>query len=109
MYINGNFAALDYGNMTANLHKYNQSVPPPYNLSLVTHPISLHYGDGDLLVTKKGILLTLDMDFTEKKLPNPVGIFPVPFKNFNHMDFMWGIDAKKLLYDRLIVIMDKYR
>ncbi|KAJ8976422.1 hypothetical protein NQ317_004082 [Molorchus minor] len=99
----GDFAALDYENELINLHKYNKTTPPIYNLSMVTHPISLHYGEGDLIVTRK------DMDSIHKKLPNPVGIFPVPFKNFNHLDFIWANDVKKLVYDRLVMIMDKYR
>ncbi|XP_023312544.1 lipase 1-like, partial [Anoplophora glabripennis] len=103
IYLNGTLSALDYGNNEENFKKYNQTDPPHYNLSTVTHPISLHYGNGDLLVTEQ------DIDYIEKELPNPVGKFPVPHSDFNHIDFVWGIDAKKLIYDRIIVIMDKYR
>ncbi|KAJ8919581.1 hypothetical protein NQ315_002203 [Exocentrus adspersus] len=91
IYLNGTLSALDYGNNDTNFIKYNQTVPPQYNLSQVTHPVSLHYGNGDLLVTRK------DIDFVEKLLPNSVGKFPVPYKDFNHMDFIWGIDAKKII------------
>ncbi|XP_023014048.2 gastric triacylglycerol lipase isoform X1 [Leptinotarsa decemlineata] len=103
LYVKGDFSPFDYGNETHNMQKYNESIPAPYNLSMVTHPVLLYYGSGDILVTEEDIISTL------QKLPNSLGKFQVPFENFNHMDFMWGKDAKELLYDKLIVMMDKYR
>ncbi|KAG5885816.1 hypothetical protein JTB14_001829 [Gonioctena quinquepunctata] len=103
LYIKGDFAPFDYGNETHNMQKYNKSVPVPYNLSMVTHPVSLHYGLGDILVTEE------DINITEMKLPNCLGKNKVPYEYFNHMDFMWGTATKELLYDNLITIMDKYR
>ena len=32
----------------------------------------------------------------------------VPFYYFNHLDFMWAIDAVPLLYNDMINIMKKY-
>lgn len=49
------------------------------------------------------------MDYLEQHLPKAIGKFVVPIKDFNHMDFMWGIDAKTKLYERLVVLMNKYR
>lgn len=49
----GNFGPYKYDNVSINLIKYNQEIPEPYNISLVTHPVSLHYGAGDILVTEE--------------------------------------------------------
>ncbi|CAH0561346.1 unnamed protein product [Brassicogethes aeneus] len=102
LYVSGKFASLDYGNSTLNLNQYNNTIPPSYNISKVSHPVLLLYGTGDNFVTES------DIKYLAKKLPNAVEI-PIPYKNFNHMDFMWGIDAKNLLYERLLMLMKKYR
>lgn len=96
-YTSGHFARMQSYNATGN------ETWDDYDLSKITVPISMHYGPSDILNTKQ------DNVATASKLKNVVGIFRVPFPEFNHMDFMWGKDAKRLLYDQLIVLMDKYR
>ncbi|KAL1489957.1 hypothetical protein ABEB36_013880 [Hypothenemus hampei] len=103
MYAEGDFRPLDYQNSFLNYQKYHQSSLPVYNLSLVDYPVTLHYGDGDTLVTAE------DLAFTETKLPRIIGKFRVPYKHFNHMDFMIGTDAKDLVYKELISLMNKHR
>ncbi|CAG9762042.1 unnamed protein product [Ceutorhynchus assimilis] len=103
IYAEGDFRPLDYQNPFTNLQKYRQVAVPTYNISLISHPVSLHFGDGDTLVTEE------DLAFTESKLPNAVGSYRVPFENFNHMDFMVGSDAKDLVYNELILLMNKHR
>lgn len=56
-----------------------------------------------------GFIFFQDIDETQKKLPNSIGKFLVPFDNFNHMDFIWGEENKKLLFEKIIKIMNKYR
>lgn len=51
----GDFRPLDYQNPFLNLQKYRSLSLPSYNLSLVAHPVTLHYGDGDTLVTEEVI------------------------------------------------------
>jgi hypothetical protein len=43
-----------------------------------------------------------------KQLPNPVGVFRVPLIQFNHLDFMWGMDVRTLVYDFVIELMAKF-
>ncbi|KAK5638512.1 hypothetical protein RI129_012807 [Pyrocoelia pectoralis] len=73
-----------------------------YDLKMITAPVSLHYADGDAIISKE------DNEFLAKRLPNVVGLFKVPYHNFNHIDFMWGIDSKILVYDHLINILKQY-
>ncbi|XP_069676692.1 gastric triacylglycerol lipase-like isoform X2 [Periplaneta americana] len=48
----GKFRAYDYGS-TENMKLYGQATPPDYDLKNVTMPMSLYYGDGDLIVSPK--------------------------------------------------------
>lgn len=40
-------------------------------------------------------------------LPNLVGVFKVPYKHFNHIDYLWGNDADSLLYKDILHLMSK--
>ncbi|KAB0791274.1 hypothetical protein PPYR_03074 [Photinus pyralis] len=73
-----------------------------YDMKMVTAPVALYYADGDALISKE------DNELLAKRLPNVVGLFKVPYHNFNHIDFMWSIDSKILLYDRLVNLMKQY-
>lgn len=37
-----------------------------------------------------------------------MGMFSVPFEQFNHVDFMWGKDAPHLVYDQLLELMKRH-
>jgi hypothetical protein len=45
----GEFGQFDFGEKK-NMEKYGQATPPNYNLSLVTSPVALYYGENDKLV-----------------------------------------------------------
>lgn len=38
-----------------------------------------------------------------------LGKYEVKYPKFNHLDFLWAIDAPKLVYDKLNAIMEKYK
>lgn len=53
-------------------------------------------------------ILLQDVDKLYKELGNPYGKFRVPHDKFNHLDFMWAIDVKDLLYDKILSLMTQF-
>jgi len=43
-----------------------------------------------------------------KHLSNVLLIEEIPYKFFNHLDFLWAVNAKTLLYDRMLELMQKF-
>lgn len=97
----GAFGSFDFG-VTQNMHRYNKPTPPEYDPTKVTSRVALHYSENDWLAA------IVDVDKLSNKLQNLVGKYLVPDRKFNHMDFCWGKDAKRLVYDRVIGVMRKY-
>ncbi|XP_046626862.1 lipase 3-like isoform X1 [Neodiprion virginianus] len=97
----GEFRQYDYGK-EKNLEIYHSVSPPAYNLSGINVSISLQYADNDWLAS------ITDVKRLYQALPKTIGIYRVNFPKFNHLDFLWGIDAPKLVYDKLIFMMEKY-
>nr|XP_012236042.1 PREDICTED: lipase 3-like isoform X2 [Linepithema humile] len=97
----GKFRQYDYGPF-GNLKEYGWLIPPSYNLSKIQVPVSLHYSTNDWLANVK------DVHKLYKELGNPYGKFRVPFEKFNHLDFMWAIDVKELLYEKILSLMTHF-
>ncbi|XP_022124722.2 lipase 3 [Pieris rapae] len=94
--ISGNkFRRFDHG-MTRNLLTYGRISAPDYDLSKITTPVFLHYSSNDPLAHVN------DVDKLWSELKNPVGKFKVQENTFSHLDFMYGIDARALVYNRVI-------
>jgi len=100
LYLSKKFQKHDYGK-EENLRRYNQTTPPEYDLSKITTQVALFWGDNDYLADPE------DVDWLSHQLKNMVLKYRVPYKNFNHMDFILAIDVKSLLYDKLIDVMRK--
>lgn len=92
------FRRYDFGTVR-NLRIYGRRNPPAYNLSKVTAPVFLHYSDNDLFANVN------DVKALFRDLGAPIGLFRVADARFTHIDFTWGIDAKTLVYDRVINLM----
>ncbi|XP_059053728.1 lipase 3-like [Achroia grisella] len=90
------FRRYDHGSRRANRKVYGSRTPPNYDLSKVTAPVFLHYVDHDPLAHVN------DVDRLFRELGRPVGKFRVSLPRFSHLDFLWGIDAQELVYDRTI-------
>ncbi|CAK1586200.1 unnamed protein product [Parnassius mnemosyne] len=91
------FRRYDHGSLK-NLRVYGSRKPPNYDLSNVVVPAFLHYSDNDPLAHVN------DVDRLFRELGAGIKI-RVPMTFFSHLDFIWGIDAKTLLYDRVINLM----
>ncbi|GLG93399.1 Lipase 3 [Gryllus bimaculatus] len=98
--VSNTFQQFDY--FLSNSFHYGSQSPPKYNLSKTTVPVSFHFSVGDKLVAPE------DVFHTYKEIRNPIGIFQVPKATFNHLDFLWGIHAKELVYDHVMNLMLRY-
>lgn len=56
----------------------------------------------------KGFNLFQDVEQLHHELPHAVYKYLVPLEKFNHLDFLWAIDIRELLYDRVLEIMSRY-
>ncbi|XP_023303354.2 lipase 3 [Lucilia cuprina] len=94
----GHFRQYDYG-WIRNHWRYNSITPPDYNLANVKAKVALHYSINDWLATPE------DVEKLHQRLPNVVGKFKVNYDEFNHLDFVWGINAQDLLYNKMLKLM----
>lgn len=85
-----------------NIFRYGWISPPNYNLGNVRAPVSLYYSSNDLLSEP------VDVDKLWLGLSNPVHKIKITDPKFNHFDYIWAIDQRKLVYNRVISIMRSY-
>lgn len=95
----GHFRQYDYG-WIRNHWRYDSITPPDYNLANVRSKVALHYSINDWLATSE------DVEKLHHRLPNVVGKFKVNYPEFNHLDFVWGINAGELLYNKMLKLME---
>lgn len=96
----GRFQQFDYG-PEGNFKQYGTISPPQYQLDLITLPIALFSSENDWLAS--------DPDVTKLyvQLVNPIEHYIVALKEFNHIDFLWAIDAPKLVYAKLLQLLEE--
>lgn len=97
---NGRFAPYSYSS-NKNLALYKEHIPPRYNISLVTVPTYVYYSSNDLLCHPS------DIEAMYQDLGNPKGKYLIPMKEFNHMDFLWAMSVRKLVYARMLKVLGK--
>jgi len=98
----GKFLHYDYG-VIRNLKEYKRITPPEYALDKITAPVSLFWSDNDNFANPKDVATLVP------KLKSLKSNYRVPYKQFSHLDFMWGIDVNKLVYDELLRQLDANR
>lgn len=91
----GHFRQFDYG-FFENMAHYRNRNPPSYNIKNIKSKIVLYYASDDWLTSPK------DIERFAHELPNLIGSYLIPHKKFNHLDFVWGIDVRRLVYDNII-------
>lgn len=84
-----------------NYYSKNEKSPPDYNLKNVKTPVALYYSDEDWLA------VDADIQRLKAELPNVIKDYPIHHKKFNHIDFMCGVDAPRILYDEILRTMRK--
>ncbi|XP_013195496.1 lipase 3-like [Amyelois transitella] len=96
----GRFQQFDYG-PDGNLKQYGSVIPPEYPVHKITLPIALLSAENDWLAS--------DSDVTNLyvHLANPIEHYIVPLKEFNHIDFLWAVDAQKLVYTKLLELLEE--
>ncbi|RLU17504.1 hypothetical protein DMN91_009739 [Ooceraea biroi] len=97
----GLFRKFDYGAKT-NLALYGSTQPPKYSLERVKAPVALFYSDNDLLIHHS------DVQKLASTLPNVIEVKKVAYEKFNHIDYLWGRDARTLLYNGVVALLKKF-
>ncbi|XP_011310501.1 lipase 1 [Fopius arisanus] len=94
------FQEYDHG-PTKNLQLYYSVLPPAYDLTKITLPIFFFYGLNDVAAPPEDVTAFYAL------LPNGKGISAVNYTQFSHLDFLWAKDAKPLVYDQTISMIQK--
>jgi len=84
----------DFGRR-GNKDHYGQKDAPVYNITGLTVPVSLFYGGHDWLADPA------DVETLKQTIPNAIK-YSNMLSRFEHLDFVWGITADKLVYKTII-------
>ncbi|XP_037903760.1 lipase 1-like [Hermetia illucens] len=93
-----NFCQYDYG-WYLNFFQYFSYFPPCYDLKKITAPVILHHATNDWLAP------SYDVNQLFEDLGNPRGKYLVPYPEFNHFDFIWGIDSRVLVHNKIVSVL----
>ncbi|KAJ1529417.1 hypothetical protein ONE63_006197 [Megalurothrips usitatus] len=100
-YKTGQFRQFDHG-VRWNTLRYGHPQPPLYNLSKVVAPIAFHYSTGDYLSHHR------DVERLVNEVAGTAGVYRIPWKEFNHGDYMWATDTYDLLYKTVIKVFREH-
>lgn len=79
--------------------QYGQLEPPDYKLERITAPIYMFYSKTDILNSEDDVLFLFRKLRYAKK-------YVIKDKSFNHIDFIFAVDALKLLFVRAINVLE---
>ncbi|XP_076298733.1 lipase 3 isoform X1 [Lasioglossum baleicum] len=100
--LSGSFRKFDCG-VTENLKIYGSTQPPKYDLEKVKIPIVIFYSENDFLTDPADIKKLVD------RLPNVLETQKIEYSKFNHIDYLWGRDAKTYLYNTVLKVLKRFR
>ncbi|XP_071392182.1 gastric triacylglycerol lipase isoform X2 [Centroberyx affinis] len=96
----GKLMAYDYGR-AGNMAHYNQSTPPQYNVKDMKVPTALFSGGKDTLADPKDVAVLLT------QVPNLV--FHKHIEHWEHLDFIWGLDAPYEMFPAILKLLQQHR
>ncbi|KAG5875198.1 hypothetical protein JTB14_029372 [Gonioctena quinquepunctata] len=99
----GRFRKYDFGR-GKNRYLYGSDEPPEYDLKRIRVPIYIMYARSDWSITRR------DSISFYNALPEGVryGMHEIRNLNFNHYDFLFGRDSKRLVTDKVIQVLDEF-
>ncbi|XP_049275323.1 gastric triacylglycerol lipase-like [Rhipicephalus sanguineus] len=97
----GRFCKYDYG-AAKNKEIYRQTAPPCYPLEEIRAPVAIFWGHGDTLSRPQ------DVDRIRNRISSIVVDERVGSGPFNHVDFIYGVHVKRVLYDRMIQVIGQF-
>lgn len=97
-YESGHFRRYDHG-WVQNYIEYKRLTPPDYTLQNVKAKVAIYYSAADALA------VVADVQRLAQELPNVVSNTLVAHETFNHVDFVWSINAPRLIYNPIISTM----
>lgn len=95
----GKLMAFDFG-AAGNMKHYNQSTPPQYNVQDMKVPTALFSGGHDTLADPKDVAVLLT------QVSNLV--FHQHIEHWEHLDFIWGLDAPQLMFPSILKLLQEH-
>lgn len=93
-----------YDHEALNYQRYGQFTPPLYRFTGHRAPVSFYHSTNDWLAGPADVdILYRQMGASQVQLK-----YLVPQATFNHMDFVWAINVRSLVYDRVVQDLRKW-
>uniref|UniRef100_A0A3Q3GX50 Lipase n=1 Tax=Labrus bergylta TaxID=56723 RepID=A0A3Q3GX50_9LABR len=96
----GRLSAYDFG-VAGNMKHYNQSTPPVYRVQDMKVPTALFSGGQDTLADPKDVAILLT------QVTNLV--FHKHIDHWDHLDFIWGLDAPEQMFPSILKLLQEHR
>jgi len=91
------FQMYDFGSKKKNQEKYGQDTPPLYDVSKIKVPTYVYRGDLDILADPTDVRDIIQVLSAAGVLKQNVALSP-----FNHLDFIWGLNAAGEIYQPMV-------
>ncbi|XP_008436309.1 gastric triacylglycerol lipase isoform X2 [Poecilia reticulata] len=96
----GKLMAFDFG-PEGNMRHYNQSTPPEFRVQNMKVPTALFSGGHDTLADPKDVAALLT------QVPNLV--YHQHIEHWEHLDFIWGLDAPQVMFPSILKLLQGHR